>query len=335
VIPGWPSGIWLGVLLALVCIGCAPGCQAQPAGRAALILERQIPLPNVAGRIDHLALDPEGRRLYVAELENGTVDAVDLAAGHPPVRIGGLKKPQGVGALPARREIVVASGGDGSVRFYRAGDLAPVGVIGLGDDADNVRVDEASDQIAIGYGAGALAIIDPAAGKVVRTIALPAHPEAFQLAGGKAFINVPNAGRIAVVDIERGTTLAKWKNPQALFNFPMALDRASGTVAVAYRAPARLVLFRAADGKVLQRTPTCGDADDVWFDVRRGRLYVVCGEGAVDVFARAPGGYAHTARIDTRRGARTGLFSPELDRLYVAVRSGPQGPAAIWVYRPQ
>src|SRR5262249_8954434 len=128
--------------------------------------------------------------------------------------------------------------------------------------------------------------------------------------------------------------LAGWKNPQALFNFPMALDPASGIVAVVYRAPARLVLFRAADGKVLLRTPACGDADDVWFDASRGRLYVICGEGAVDVFSRRPEGYAHTARIEPRRGARTALFSPALDRLYVAVRSGAKGAAAIWVYRP-
>jgi hypothetical protein len=85
---------------------------------------------------------------------------------------------------------------------------------------------------------------------------------------------------------------------------------------------------------VRQAADTCGDADDVFHDAARSRLYVSCGSGAVDVFSPAPAGYVRLAQIPTRFGARTALFAPDLDRLFVAARSQLGQPAAILVYRP-
>src|SRR5580704_15527261 len=82
-----------------------------------LSLETRIPLADVGGRIDHMAIDPVRNRLLVAELGNGTVDAVDLAAGRSVKRIKGLREPQGVGWAPQADLVIVASAGDGSVRF--------------------------------------------------------------------------------------------------------------------------------------------------------------------------------------------------------------------------
>jgi DNA-binding beta-propeller fold protein YncE len=91
-----------------------------------LTLERTIPLPNVSGRIDHLAIDVPHQRLFVAELGNGSVDAIDLSSGATR-RISGLKEPQGLAYLPDRNQLVVASAGDGTVRFFDANSLAPLG----------------------------------------------------------------------------------------------------------------------------------------------------------------------------------------------------------------
>jgi hypothetical protein len=297
------------------------------------VLERAIPLAKVSGRIDHLAVDPARRRLFVAELGNGTVEAVDLASGRSLGRVTGLKEPQGVGYLPGRDEIAVATGGDGMLRFYRSADLKLVGALKLGEDADNVRVDAQTGRVLVGYGA-ALAVVDPATRSLVRAVPLPAHPEGFQTQGSRAFVNLPQAGALAAVDLAQGRELARWRNPGAHFNFPMALDSDAGLIAVVYRLPARLVLFRIASGQVDQKLDTCGDADDVFFDSARKRLYVVCGGGAVDVFGKARAGYAQAGRISTRGGARTGVFSPQLDRLYVAVSANGNQPAAVWAFRP-
>lgn len=325
----------LGILTAAaVCVLAMSGCGAQRGSDAtALVLEREIVLPRVTGRIDHLALDAAGRRLFVAELGNGSVESLDLASGRSLGRIGGLQEPQGIGYVAAGDELAVATGGDGMLRFYRAADLRPLGAIKLGDDADNVRADAATGRLVVGVGK-ALALVDPARRAVVRTIALPAHPEGFQIQGSRVFVNLPDAGQVAVFDLGSGRELARWRNPAAGLNFPLALDASGGVVAVVYRLPAKLVLFDAASGKVRQQLGTCGDADDADFDGARQRLYVVCGAGAVDVFEQGQGGFARSARVPTRDGARTGLFAPKLDRLYVAARAAGGSEAAILVLRP-
>jgi hypothetical protein len=176
--------------------------------------------------------------------------------------------------------------------------------------------------------------VDPASRALVGSVPLGAHPEGFQARGDRALVNLPGARAIAVLDLPRSREVARWRNPGPQFNFPLALDGAGDLAAVVYRAPARLMLFDAASGKVRQQLATCGDADDVFFDDARKRIYVVCGEGAVDVFARTGAAYEPAGRVDTRPGARTGLYDAGLDRLYVAARARDAEGAAILVYRP-
>ena len=303
-----------------------------------LVLERTIPLPGVTGRIDHMAADLRRGRLFVAELGNGSVDAVDLTSGGAIHRITGLKEPQGVGYAPGTDLLAIASAGDGSVRLFRGEDLQPAGTIALGEDADNVRLDPRSGHLILGYGSGGLATLDPARGSVVGTVKLPAHPEGFQLDpdAGRAYVNVPDAGQVAVVDLQAGKLVANWRVPDGLrANFPMALDAAAGVLATVFRSLARLVLLDTRTGAVTTSLPTCADADDVFFDPKRRRVYVSCGEGAVDVVQQDTAGDRLLARIRTRSGARTSLFVPEWDRLFVAARAGPLGTdAALLVFRP-
>ncbi len=329
----WVSSLLLGLSLA----SPAACGEAKPGGAAApLRLEQTIPLQGVSGRIDHLAVDVQHRQLFVAELGNGSVGVVDLAGG-PTRRITGLKEPQGLAYLPDRNELVVASGGDGSVRFYDAATLSQTGLITLGDEADNVRVEPRSGEVVVGYGSGVLAFIDPARRIVIRTIKLPGHPEGFRLDAqhGRAFVNIPDVRRIAVANLASGTVARTWPEAHRL-TFPMALDEASSTLAVISRLPAHLVLLDTATGATRQDLSTCGDADDVFFDAKRHRIYVSCGSGAIDVLLRSDTGYGPAARVATRSGARTSLFVPELDRLFVAARAGTFGQdAAILVFQPR
>lgn len=321
------------LLVSAIAGACGQDARSQ-ASEPRLVLEQTIALPGVSGRIDHLAVDLAHGRLFVAALGNGSVEAVDLAKGVVAGRITGLSEPQGLAYLPERDELVVASG-DGWVRFYRGADLVLTGSLKLGEDADNVRVDRATGQVVVGYGGGALAVIDPASRKVLSTIPLPAHPESFRLdpAGGRAWVNLPGAGKIAVVDLAGARVVATWKAAHSA-GYPMALDAGTKTLAVVYRLPARLVISNAGTGRPVQDLDACGDADDLFFDDKRHRIYISCGSGEVDVLEASSGGYHRTDRVRTRSGARTGLFVPELDRLFVAARAGDGKPAAVLVMRP-
>lgn len=303
-----------------------------------LVLEATIPLEKVSGRIDHMAIDVARRRLWVAELGNNAVDVVDVAEHKALHRIEGLSEPQGIGFSSATDTIVVANGGDGSLAFYGAGDFAPAGRINLGDDADNVRIDGQSGHAIVGYGQGALAIVDLASKLKLSEVPLVAHPEGFQLSadGARAFVNVPDARQVAVVDIHAGKQTATWALTKLRSNFPMAMNSNGTTLALVFRRPSHLVLLNIADGSTGAEIETCGDADDVFFDAKRNRVYVSCGQGYVDVFDQGNGGLQSVNRLETISGARTALFVPELDRLFVAAPGGLiKGSAKILVYRPE
>src|SRR6516165_2274799 len=232
----------------------------------ALSLEGKIALPGVAGRIDHMAVDPARKRLLVAALGNGTLDVVDLASGRRVKQVAGLHEPQGVGYVQKPDLVVVASAGDGSVRFFRGEYLAPAGSLSLGNDADNVRVDPRTGNVIVGYGSGGLAIIDPEKRSKIGDIKLAGHPESFQLdpTSGRSFVNVPDAGHIAVVDLGVVRQIASWAVPGLSANFPLAIDGSGAVVAAVFRRPAKLVLLDTKTGATTQRLDTCGDADDVF-----------------------------------------------------------------------
>jgi len=117
--------------LALVAI-CSCGAD-KPAiqGPAPLVLEKTIPLPDTKGRIDHLAYDPAGRRLFVAELGNDSVDVVGLASGRRTFRLPGPHHPQGLAWLEGPRELAVADQG-GTVRFYKSERLDLIATLKVG-----------------------------------------------------------------------------------------------------------------------------------------------------------------------------------------------------------
>jgi DNA-binding beta-propeller fold protein YncE len=301
---------------------------------AALTLEGKISLGDIRGRIDHLAVDMPRHRLFVAELGNDSVGVVDLAVGKTIRTLTGLREPQGIGYVSITDTLYVANAGDGSVHVLRGSDLASVGQINLGSDADNVRISQDGSRVFVGYGDGALAIIDTKTQSKLGDIPLKAHPESFRIeaAGSRIFVNVPDAHAIAVVDSSSRQQIANWPTGELRSNYALVLEGSRHVLAV-FRHPAKVGVFDVQDGRLLSSVATCGDSDDVFVDSKRRRLYVICGEGYVDVFVIGEP-FRKVQRISTEAGARTGLFVPETDRLYVAARAGFARPAAIWVFKP-
>src|SRR5205814_1901666 len=164
-------------------------------------------------------------------------------------------------------------------------------------------------------------------------LALKGHPESFQIseATGQIFINLPSVHAIGVVDRRAAREKAAWPTRSLSGNYPMALDDAAKHVIVAFRDPPRLAVYAMADGASVAERETCGDSDDIFFDTKRKRVYVICGAGFIDVFDAAAS-YQPIARIPTVSGARTALFIPSLDLLALGRASGNE-PAAIWLYR--
>lgn len=326
------TAAWAAIAIGLA----ASNARAQTSDPSPLRLEGKIPLGNVKGRIDHLAVDLARQRLFVAELGNDTVGVIDLKERKVLRTLTGLKEPQGVGYVASTDTLYVANARDGSVMLFEGDGYRPSGKIEFGNDADNIRVDRATNHVCVGYGAGALAVFDASSRAKLADIALPAHPEGFQLSTEtrQIFVNLPSTRSIAVIDNVTGQTRTSWHVLDLAGHYPMALDDASRQVIVVFRDPARLIVFSMLNGTRVADLPTCGDSDDVSFDAKRQRVYVTCGEGFVDVFERSDGAYRRAAHVPTIAGARTSLFIPELDLLAVAARASGARPAELWLFRP-
>src|SRR5205807_9862348 len=93
--------------------------EADAQEKECLRLVQTIPMRNVKGRIDHMDVNVKGKRLFVAGLENGSLEVVDLQTGKWLNSIPGLKKTQGIADVPSLNNVYVASRADAMLRVYR------------------------------------------------------------------------------------------------------------------------------------------------------------------------------------------------------------------------
>ena len=327
-------------------------------------LTDHIPLVKVDGRMDHMAVDVDGQRLFATAFDNHTLEVIDVRTGRQVSTIPNLDEPQGAFYDTAGKRLFVASGGDGTTRIFNGTNLQLVQSVKLGQDADNVRFDAARNHVLVGYGGekflygkatrqqgdGALAILDMA-GRRVGRISTDAHPESFQLEkiGTRVFINVPDKMEIQVADLATNKTIAHWPATGCSDNFPMSLDEPHHRLFVACRNPAALMAFDTETGKPVASVRFDPEifSDDIFYDGTRSRIYVIGRTAGADERAPAPGFLEVIRQTDANRyeklgayptgwGAQTGLFVPDWDKLFVATRRQQTGqPGEILVFHTQ
>jgi hypothetical protein len=322
--------------LAAVCVASIQACSSEAAAPrtqqgSAVQLESadlealaSIELPHVEGRIDHMALDLDRDRLWLAALENGTLECVDVRTAQFAGRCTFPSEPQGV--VIAGGRAWVSDGERGRLLVYARtdehADEPPAASIEIGADADNLRCVPGTNTLVVGYGGGGLALVDSKAATVIARIPLDAHPESFQIAadGKRCWVNLPGARSIAVVDLEARRVVRSIRVDAARANYPMALVESERRLLVGCREPARLLVFDIDTDALVAELPLSADVDDIFADGERGLVYASCGAGFVDVFERASAGvWKPRSKIATAAGARTSLFVPERKRLFVAV----------------
>jgi len=307
------------------------GTRALGQGREVLSLETHIPLPSLKGRIDHFSADVKGQRIFVAAVENHTVEVVDLKSGQRIHTISDLAEPQGVFYDPSTKHLFVACGLDGVTKIFDGDTFQVLATVKFPDDADNIRYDPRSKGVIVGYagakqlrkreeGTGGLGFID-SNGKETGDIVIDAHPESFQLekSGSRIFVNVPEKKEIEVIDGAKRTVLTRWP-VSAEDNFPMALDETNHRLLLGVWKPPQLLVFDTQTGKQVADGEIAGKTDDLFYDAVRRRVYVLTSVGYLEVFEHKDADhYDRIARYPTPSGSQTGLFVPEWGKLFVAV----------------
>src|SRR5437660_9539158 len=197
-------------LIASVCM-LGVGIRAIPPkpDKEPLRLVQTIPLPNVKGRIDHMDVDVEGKRLFVAGLENGSLEIVDLKAGKWTKSVPGFQKPQGIAFVQSLDKVFVASGDDGMLRVFRGGTLELLDSIKLDLGPNRVAYDPHTKLLYVGYGGkdagkdyGEVGIIDAKTDRHLGDIKVEAHPAELLLdqSGKTLFVFVSAVSKVQLVD---------------------------------------------------------------------------------------------------------------------------------------
>src|SRR6266853_3536437 len=303
---------------------------------APLQLIQKIPVPGVAGRIDHFTAFPKRRLLIFAGLGNNSMEIVNTFQAKVVQSVKGLDEPQGVLYVPGLDKIFVANAGSGEVKVYDGKTYALRKTIALGQesDTDNLRWDEDSKRVFVGI-VGGIAMIDAATethvGKDLKGSG--GHSESFKLEkkGSRVFINVPDDDSIVNVIDRKTGELTKWSLDGIKANYPMALDEDDHRLFVFTRRPPNTVVINTDTGKVIAKVPIGGNCDDGYYDADRKRIYALGANGYISAIQQNdPDHYSLISNIPSTIGVRTGIFFGT--SLYVGVPAAGLEPAQVWFY---
>jgi DNA-binding beta-propeller fold protein YncE len=336
------------LLIGTVGLLLAPVLTIHGQDTSPLKLIQKIPMPNVKGRIDHMDVDVRGKRLFVAGLENGTLEVVDLKTGKRERSVPGLKTPQGVAYVAALNKVFVANENDDTLKVFRGDTLDLLGAIRLDLGANRVTYDSHSKKLYVGYGGasakkdyGEVGVIDAEKDKHIGDIKLGVRPAEILVdkSGKTLFVFDSIASKIQVIDAGTSQILSTWpvsgQRPG-----DGAFDEATHRLLIGTRTPPAMIVMDSASGKEVANLPTVEGMDGVYFDASRKRVYVSGGRGfdvgSVFVYQQQDADhYTQIGKIPTAPGAGTSFWSPELNRYYVAAPASEKEEAAILVFEPQ
>src|SRR5262245_4748833 len=204
------------------------GVSPQKGEPATLKLVQTIRLKGAPGRLDHLAIDNQHARLFVANLSNNSLDIVDLKAGKLIKQIPDQKKIQGIAYSPDLDRIYVGNGIGGECNAFDGKDYKLLKSIPL-PGADNVRYLARRQLVYVGHAEKALSAIDARTYEVKAAIKLPGRPEGFQLETKRPllYLNTVDPTRLVVVDTDRNEVLHRHPLKLADRAYPLALDEAN------------------------------------------------------------------------------------------------------------
>lgn len=340
------GSISLSMAAALFLAGSFSKTQAQE--KDALRLVQTIPMPDVKGRLDHMDVDVKGKRLFVAGLENGSLELIDLAAGKRSKSIPGFKKPQGIAYVASLNKVFVASGDDGMLRVFRGDSLELIDAIKLDLGPNRVIYDTHTKLLYVGYGGkdagkdyGEVGIIDAKSDKQLGDIKVEAHPSELLLnkSGDTLFVFVSAASKVQVVDTKKHVVLSTWP-VSSQRNGDGAFDETTHCLFIGTRTPPKMIAMDSTTGKEIANLSTAEGMDGVYFNATQKQIYVSGGRdddvGYVFVYQQTDADhYEAISKIPTRPGAGTSFWSPELNRFYVGAPAQGAQDAAILVFEPQ
>jgi DNA-binding beta-propeller fold protein YncE len=317
---------------------------AQTAAPLKLAAKYDMPAA-VKGRFDHLGIDIGGNRLFVVGEEAQQVLVFDLSTGKF-IRAIKVDHPHAVLYREDLNQIYITDEGKGMLNIYDGKTYEPLKTVALKVDADSIGYDPATHFLYIVNGGDnahekftMLSVVDTTAGAKLADIKLDGdtlEAMALEKSGDKLFLNNPAKNEVEVIDRKTNKVAASWPVKLSKDNATMALDESAHRLFVGCRSGA-IVIFDSQTGKELQSVPVGKGVDDLMFDPDKKRIYATSGgTGQVNVYQETdPDHYQSLGNVPSGPGAKTGLFAPQLGRLFVPVPPRGATPGQVYVYQIQ
>src|SRR3984893_3906380 len=317
------------LLLALFFVTVSAHAQADPPLR----LIQTIFLPGYVGDFEHFAADIKGNRLFLIAEDHNTVEVLNIRTGGRIHTITGFGQPHAIEYLPDPNSLIVTEGDEesGAVELVSGSTYKTLDKIKLPTDVDGGVYNPVNKYYYVesgGQGPDAkthvLSIIDTEKFKLVGEITLPgtkSEAMAIDHAGAKLYINLRGPDEIGVIGVTSRQLVARWPIPEAKNENALVLDEANHRLFSASHTPAKLFVFDIDTGKVIASLPCAENSDDMGYDPVRKRVYIT-GDGSTSVIVQKDADhYVSVAELPTGYRAKTSIFVPELNRLYIAVSS--------------
>lgn len=328
-------------------ISCATAQDKSAPSATVPVLEAagKTELPGYEGDFDHFEVDLKGNRLFLAAEDHNTLEVFDLKSLKHLKTIDGVETPHGLLYLPDVDKLVVTqTGSDGATKVIDGASYKIVGSFkhtkgadSMGYDAPRKRLYAAAGGRDMKQTSTWLVELDPYTGKnygelkfdtdKVEAMAIERH-------GNKIYVNVTGKKEMAVVDKNTLKIIATWPIKTEGQNAPLAFDEAAHRLFVVTRNPGKLLVVNADTGATVAEFKAPERCDQVLFDKAHKRIYVLGGEGYIGVFAEnGADHYEELPRVVSAPGAKTGIFVPALNKLFVAASPGDtKAVAAVLAY---
>jgi hypothetical protein len=350
------------LLLTVCCVALFAGSAVRTSAqdKQALKLVRTISLPGVTGRLDHMGVDLDKKRLFVAAVSNNTLEVVDLIGGKPIKSLTGIKDTQDALFLGGDFNKLYVSSLDGHVRVFQGETLWLVQDFKIEPDPNRLFYDPATNLIYFGYG-GQNAGFD-AYGRV--GILQTKRGAGYDQLLADIIAPTPRPGHLAQLAMDdNGLLLACDSRADLIYQFDtrkrelikswpargdgaadMALDRIRHRLFVGTRIPPEMTVYDSQSGKEIQSLPAPETMDGVYYDANLKRIYMTGGRwygtpeaspGWIYVYQQKdPDHYDVISKIKTRPGSGTSLWVPQLNTLFVASQAIGDQKAAVLVFEP-
>jgi DNA-binding beta-propeller fold protein YncE len=333
------------IFTGLLSLAAHAAMAAEPLALVQTIILADVPPGPYA---DHMALDSREQRLFVTPQAQGAVTVLDLKTSRVLHTIRGFMNPHAV-LYRADRNRLFVTDGKGVVVVLDALTYRRIRSIPLEPNADSIAYDGKTGVLYVSNGGAdtgrsysLVSLIDTATeaklGDIrIQTPALEAM--VVDETQARLYIDMPEENMIGIIDLRQRALTQRWQLTLAQRNDALALDTDHQLLYVGCNegdVRGSLLVVDTSSGKELQKLPLGGWVDSMFYDARRQRIYASTGVGAVFVYERNAAGQLRALEsVDTAVMARTALFSPELDRLFVMVPHLGWTSAKVLVFKPQ